>query len=104
LSSSAAIECATILGAAELAGARISRSELARLAQRAETEIAGMPCGVMDQMASLCAKAGHALFLDCRSLETEHVPLALDRHGLALLAIDTRAPHRLVEGEYGRRR
>jgi galactokinase len=104
LSSSAAIECATILGAAELAGARIPRSRLARLAQRAETEIAGMPCGVMDQMVSLCAAAGHALFLDCRSLETEQVPLALDRHGLTLLVIDTRAPHRLVQGEYARRR
>jgi galactokinase len=104
LSSSAAVECATIVAVAELAGAAIARPALAVLARRAEVEIAGVPCGVMDQMVSLCAEPARALFIDCRSLAFRHVPLLLDERGLCLLVIDTRAPHRLIEGEYARRR
>jgi galactokinase len=58
----------------------------------------------MDQTASLRARAGHLLFLDTRTLEVEHVPFDLASHGLALLVVDTRAPHALVDGEYGERR
>jgi galactokinase len=58
----------------------------------------------MDQMVSLCAEPARALFMDCRTLEFRHLPLPLKEQGLSLLIIDTRAPHRLVEGEYALRR
>ncbi|WP_021593103.1 galactokinase [Actinomadura welshii] len=102
LSSSAALECATALTLCDLYGVAVSRTELARLAQRAENLFAGVPCGLMDQSASLLALAGHALLLDCRSGETEQVPLAFE--GLAALVVDTRAEHALAGGEYAARR
>jgi galactokinase len=104
LSSSAAIECATALACAELFGLGLSRVELAALAQHAENDYVGVPCGIMDQSASLLCREDHALFLDSLTLATEHVPFPLTGDGLALLVIDTRAPHRLVDGEYADRR
>lgn len=104
LSSSAAVECASVLALSDLWGHARPRVELARLAQRAEVEVAGVPCGLMDQLTSMCARAGHALSVDFRSLEIEPVPLPLDSAGLALLVIDTRAPHELAEGAYAERR
>src|SRR6266508_1063048 len=104
LSSSAALECATALACTDLFGFGLSRPELAALAQRAENEFVGMPCGIMDQSASLLCREGHALFLDTMTLATEQVPLGLDDGGLAVLVIDTRAPHRLVDGAYANRR
>jgi len=104
LSSSAALSCATALAWNDLYDLGIGRSELALLAQRAENDFVGMPCGVMDQMISMHGRPGQALFLDTRSLEFTHVPLELATAGLTLLVVDTRAPHRLVEGEYASRR
>jgi galactokinase len=82
----------------------LSRTELARAAQRAENDFVGAPVGIMDQMAVLHGRSGHALLLDTRSLEITPVQLRLGEHGLALLVIDTKAPHRLVDGEYTARR
>jgi galactokinase len=104
LSSSAAVECATLVALADLWGFERSPLDLARLAQRAEVEVAGVPCGLMDQMASMFARPGHALSIDFRTLAVEPVPLPLDAQGLALLVIDTRAPHQLAEGAYAERR
>ncbi|MEU6038763.1 galactokinase [Actinomadura sp. NPDC047616] len=109
LSSSAALECATALALCELYGEAdlptpAGRRELARLAQRAEHEYVGMPCGIMDQSASLLCTAGHALMLDCRSGLSTQVPLPLEDSGLRLLVVDTRMHHELVDGDYGRRR
>lgn len=104
LSSSAALECAAITALAELWGHRREPSELARLAQRAEVEVAGMPCGLLDQLASMHARAGFALAIDFRSLSLEQVPFDPAGAGLALLVIDTRAPHALVDGAYAERR
>ncbi|MGN6331652.1 MAG: galactokinase [Motilibacteraceae bacterium] len=104
LSSSAALECAVGLALLDLAGAALSPTELALAAQHAENDYVGTPCGVMDQMASVHGQRGHVLFLDTRSLEVEPVPFDLERRGLALLVVDTRAPHRLVDGEYAERR
>lgn len=83
LSSSAALDCAAALAVAELSEIRISAAELARLTQRAESEFVGVPCGIMDQMASMLARAGHALFLDTRSGAVEHVPFDPAEAGLA---------------------
>jgi galactokinase len=104
LSSSAALECATAAALADLHGAELDRPALAALARRAENEVVGVPSGVMDQMVSMLGRAGHALFLDTRSLETEQVPLPLEEAGLRLVVLDTGAGHRLVDGAYADRR
>ena len=104
LSSSAALECAVAVAVDGLAGLGLDRSVLARLAQRAENDFVGVPCGVMDQMASMHGRRGRLVFLDARSGAVEHVPFDLGAVGLALLVVDTRAPHRLVGGEYAARR
>ncbi len=104
LSSSAAIECAVAAAAAGIAGIDLDPTAIALLAHRAENDFVGMPCGVMDQMASMHGRPGHLVFLDTRSLEVLTVPFDLSGHGLALLVIDTRAPHALVDGEYAARR
>jgi galactokinase len=104
LSSSAALECATATALADLFGAGLDRAALAGVARRAENEVVGVPSGVMDQMVSMLGRAGHALFLDTRSLATEQVPLPLEAAGLCLLVLDTRAGHRLVDGAYADRR
>jgi galactokinase len=104
LSSSAALECATATALADLSGGGLDRVALAGVARRAENEVVGVPSGVMDQMVSMLGRAGHALFLDTRSLGTEQVPLPLEAAGLCLLVLDTRAGHRLVDGAYADRR
>jgi len=105
LSSSAALECATALALTEvgLAGAAVPRRELAAIARRAENEFVGVPSGIMDQSASLLCESGHALLLDCQSLESSQVPFDPAAAGARLLLIDTRATHRLAGGEYARR-
>jgi galactokinase len=112
LSSSAALEGAVALALVDLAGAGAAarpgpppdRVALALAGQRAETEVVGMPCGLMDQMAVLFGRAGHALFFDTRSRETELVPFEPSARGLALLVIDTRVKHTLAESPYAERR
>jgi galactokinase len=98
LSSSAALECATAVALTGLYGAGVTRPELARIAQRAENDFASMPCGIMDQSASLQCTAGHALLLDCRSLQTAQVPFDPAAAGLELLVLDTRVRHQHADG------
>ncbi len=110
LSSSAALESATALAADALGGsgdAEVDDAGRARLAAAcvlAENEVAGAPTGGMDQAASLRCTPGHALLLDCRDDTVRQVPFDPGASGLALLVIDTRAPHRLVDGQYADRR
>jgi galactokinase len=105
LSSSAALESAVALALSDLAGAAApDRVALALAGQRAETEVVGLPCGLMDQMAVLCGRAGHALFFDTRTLETEQVPFDPAAAGLTLLVIDTRVKHTLTGSPYAERR
>jgi galactokinase len=75
---------------------------MARLAQKAENQWVGVNCGIMDQMVSAAARRGHALFLDCRSLAYEQVPLDLGRHVIAICHSGVK--HALVGSEYNRRR
>jgi Galactokinase len=98
LSSSAALEVVTALALDELYGLGLSRPELALLAQRAENDFVGVPCGVMDQTASACCTEGHALHLDCRDLSIRQVPFDLTSQGLELLVVDTRVKHALGDG------
>jgi galactokinase len=102
VSSSAALECATAVALAGLYELDVGGEELARIAQRAEHEYAGVPCGILDQSASLLCRADHALLLDCRTGAAAHVPLRLGDH--RILVVDTRAGHRLGDGEYASRR
>jgi galactokinase len=104
LSSSASLECATAGALLALAGAEMPDVRVALLAQHAENDFVGMPCGVMDQFAATHARAGHVLLLETLSLEVRHIPFDLEAEGLVLLVVDTRAPHRLVDGEYAARR
>ena len=104
LSSSAALECATALALTSLGGLDVPRAELVTITRRAENEFAGVPTGIMDQSASLLCRAGHALLLDCRSLESWQVPFDPAAAGAGLLLINTRARHELTDGEYGQRR
>lgn len=104
LSSSAALECAVALAALDLYGVDLPRAELARIAQHAENDYVGVPCGLMDQMASSVCRADHALFYDVRDDVREHEPFAPDRDGLAILVIDTRAQHQHAGGAYAERR
>jgi galactokinase len=104
LSSSAALECATALALTELHQVPVPRPELAALARRAENDFAGVPSGIMDQIAALLSRAGHALLLDCRTGTGTPVPLDPAAAGLTLLVIDTRAGHALGDGRYAERR
>jgi galactokinase len=104
LSSSAALECSVAAALDDLLGLGLARRELALLAQRVENEYVGIPSGMMDQMAAMLCTAAHALFLDCRSLEAEQVPLDVAAAGLVVLGMDSRAPHQLTDGAYADRR
>ncbi|MFB7944356.1 galactokinase [Kitasatospora phosalacinea] len=100
LSSSAALECATAIALDELYGLGLDAPGRALLAQRAENAYVGVPCGALDQMASSCCVAGHAYFLDTRTLTGRQVPLDLPAVGLSLLVVDTRVKHDLGDGAY----
>ncbi|QQC89747.1 galactokinase [Streptomyces alfalfae] len=104
LSSSAALEVVTAYALNELCGLGLTGPGLAVVAQRAENAFVGVPCGVMDQMASACCTDGHALHLDCRDLSTRQVPFDLAAQGLRLLVVDTRVKHALGDGAYAERR
>jgi galactokinase len=104
LSSSAALECAVLGALVDLASADLPVSRWPRIAQRAENEYVGAPTGIMDQSASTLCRSGHALFLDCRSLDMRHIPFDIGADGLAILVIDSRAPHQHAGGEYADRR
>jgi galactokinase len=108
LSSSAALECAVLLALLGIAGHEVGPGErptLARWAQRAENEFAGVPSGVLDQTASLCCRDRHVLFLDVRTGHQQQVAFLAAAGGLEVLVIDTRASHKLGDSDgYGSRR
>lgn len=101
LSSSAAFSVACALALAHVANFALAGSDLARAAQRSEHTATGVPCGIQDPMASACGAAGSALFLDCRTLELEVVPIP---PSLAVLVVDTGVPRLLETTPYARRR
>jgi len=101
LSSSAALEVATALALAQLAGEPLESRELADLCRSAEHEFAGVPCGIMDQYISVLGKGDAALLLDCRSREYEHIPLRLGAH--VVLVVNSGVKHELAGGEYAKR-
>ena len=102
LSSSAAVECATVFALNELLRTDIDRLTMVRMAQKAEHEYAGVMCGIMDQFASMMGKKDYVIKLDCRSLEYEYVPFKLE--GLKVLLLNTSVKHSLASSEYNTRR
>ncbi|MFB8104842.1 MULTISPECIES: galactokinase [Streptomyces] len=104
LSSSAALETVTALALNDLFQLGLSGPELAVIGRRAENDFVGVPCGIMDQMASACCTEGHALHLDTRDLSLRQVPFDLAAQGLTLLVVDTRVKHALGDGAYAERR
>ena len=104
LSSSAAIESAVALALDEVWQLGLDRPTLARAGQLAENKAVGAPTGIMDQSASLLGRDDHAVFLDCRSLSSELVPLGFAEAGLELLIIDTGVSHDHSTGGYADRR
>ena len=102
LSSSAALEVSTATLLEAVTGKTIDPVEKALLAQKAEHDFAGVPCGIMDQFISALGREGHLLLLDCRTRGTELVPM--DDPSVALLVINTNVKHELSGGEYAERR
>jgi galactokinase len=104
LSSSAAIEGATAAAMNDLWACGLDATALALVGRTAENDAVGAPTGIMDQMAAMLGRADAALFLDCRTLQSESVPLGFDAAGLGVLVIDTRVSHAHSTGGYGERR
>jgi galactokinase len=101
LSSSAAIEVASALALMSLNGAKLSLPEVAKLCQKTENVFIGARVGIMDQFISCLGKAGHALLLDCRSLEFNLIPIP---EGVRLVICNTMVKHEHARGAYNRRR
>jgi galactokinase len=99
LSSSAAFEVALCLA---LAGEPRDRVALAKLCSRIENDWVGAHTGLLDQLSSLLGRAGHALLIDFRTLETRPVPLELGEW--RLVTVDSREPHSLAASKYNERR
>ena len=100
LSSSASLELAVARAMLNLAEVEMSATDIALLCQKAEHDYAGVRCGIMDQYAVACAEYGHALLLDCRSLDATQVQLPDD---LVFVLTDSGVRHKLVDGNYNER-
>lgn len=101
LSSSAAVEVAMIELGLALAGESLSKQAIALGGVEVEHQFIGVPCGVMDQMASAMGVNGHALLIDCRSLEATPIPVP---GGVSIMIMDTAKQRGLVDSEYATRR
>lgn len=113
LSSSAALEVASafaLLAASGVSPRQLEpecadvRREIALACRRAENSFVGVACGVMDQMASIMGRRSHAVFLDCRNLECQLVPVMEHESDVALVVYDTGIRRELVESGYNLRR
>jgi galactokinase len=102
LSSSAALEVATGLALASVSNTSPGPIELALAGQAAEHEYVGTRVGIMDQLTSALGRAGHALLIDCRSLETTPIPLRFDSY--EIVVCDSHVSHNLASSEYNLRR
>ena len=101
LSSSAAFEVAIALALCDVAGFSLPARDLALAAQRAEHIATGVPCGAQDQLSSVFGRAGHALLIDCRTLEIEPLPLP---QTMRVLVVHSGVPRTLEGSPYAQRR
>ena len=102
VSSSAALECATVFACKHLFDLDISKQVMVKTAQRAENNFVGVNCGVMDQFASMFGKADHVIKLDCADLSYTFFPFKLE--GISIVLFDTFVKHSLASSEYNTRR
>jgi galactokinase len=102
LSSSASLEVAAATLVEAMTGKSLEPIEKALLCQKAEHEYAGVPCGIMDQFASVMCHTSHLMLLDCRSRQIEQIPLS--DPAITVLIINTNVKHELSGGEYAERR
>jgi len=102
LSSSAAYEVAVATALCSIFDIALPKPKLALLCQKAENQFVGVNCGIMDQSISAMGRARHGLFLDCRDLSTEHVPL--DTTAVKVVVCDTSKPRTLAGSKYNERR
>jgi galactokinase len=101
LSSSAALEVAAARAFAAVAGLEWVPLEMARVTQRAENDWVGVPCGIMDQLVSIAGVAGHALLIDCRTMDIWPVPLPA---GTMVVVLDTGTRRGVAASAYEERR
>jgi galactokinase len=101
VSSSAALEVSLLRGLRTLLQLDLDDVNLAKIAQRVETEFVGAPVGIMDQMASSIGREGEALFLDTRTLAVERVPFPA---AIEIAVINSGIPHTHAGGAYATRR
>jgi galactokinase len=101
LSSSASLEVAAAFALTALANHELPKLEIAKLCQRAENEFVGAHVGIMDQFVSCFGKSHHAIFLDCRSLAHEAVPIP---ENIRLVLCNTMVKHSIAAGDYNSRR
>ncbi len=102
LSSSAALEMAVGLVLEQLRGTMVPPLELAQIGQRVEHRYADVKCGIMDQLVSRVGRSGHALFIDCQSLEWEHIPI--NSQEMKFCVVDSRVKRQLTDSTYNERR
>ncbi len=102
MSSSAAVECATLFALNEIFSLNLDKITMVKMAQKAENEFVGVKCGIMDMFASVFGKKGHVIKLDCRNLRYDYYPLNLNDCKIVLF--DTQVKHSLMGGEYNLRR
>ena len=102
LSSSASIEMVTAFAMNQIFGFGLDLMELVKLSQKAENNFVGVNCGIMDQFASGMGAAGHALFLNCDTLDYEKVPLNLE--GMKIVIANTNKRRGLADSKYNERR
>src|SRR5215469_10327325 len=102
LSSSASLEVCTATLLEAVTGRTLVPVEKALLCQKAEHDFAGVPCGIMDQFISVMGRQNNLLLLDCRSRETQLVPM--NDPAVSLLIANTNVKHELANGEYAQRR
>ncbi len=103
LASSAALGVALATACADALSAPLFGIPLARLAQEAEAQFAGVPCGMMDQLASALGKADHAMLVDCRTLDVRYVPFPAASRA-SLWVLDPGVHRELADGRYAERR
>ena len=101
LSSSAALEVSTGLGLMDISAQEIDRLQLAKICQKAENEFVGARTGLMDQFIGCFGKAGNAVMLDCRSLQSQALPIPKNAR---LVVCNTMVKHELASNEYNARR
>lgn len=102
LSSSAALECAALVGLNELFGFNLTKMEMISMAQAAENQFIGLQCGIMDPFASIMGKENHLMLLNCGNMNYEYIPG--DFSELEIILLDTGVKHSLASSAYNQRR